>query len=86
MDFHSIDPPNGRAERTSAHSMSPAPAPPAPGARPQNPRPMMAGGLLLLVVGGFVLSAISGCTTVRPLNPLSRSHGLPPQTEYPGDE
>jgi|GEM_PF-6878944 len=46
----------------------------------------MTGSLLLLMLGGIVLSAVSGCTTIRPLNPLSRSHGLPPQIEHGGDD
>jgi len=29
----------------------------------------------------LLLVFLAGCETMRPLNPLSRSHGLPPQTE-----
>jgi len=29
----------------------------------------------------WLLAALAGCETMRPLNPLSQSHGLPPQTE-----
>ncbi|WP_437225521.1 hypothetical protein SH661x_004101 [Planctomicrobium sp. SH661] len=33
------------------------------------------------IIGLLMLTLLVGCETIRPLNPLSKSHGLPPQTE-----
>jgi len=37
--------------------------------------------LILACASLLLLAALVGCETMRPLNPMSRSHGLPPQFE-----